>query len=138
MSKKPKDHILIVDDRPNNMYVLEQILAKPGRQLLKASNGKEALTKALNQSVDLIILDVQMPELDGFEVAQILKSNKRTKDIPIIFVSAEMKGHESMVKGFEEGAIDYLPKPLDPEITKAKVDISTGDSVFLDIIESTK
>ena len=113
--------ILIIDDKPANIFALEKLLEKKERTFLTATNGKEGLTIALNKEVDLIILDVQMPDMDGFEVAQILKSNKQTKDIPIIFASAEKKEHESMMKGFDEGAVDYLSKPLDPEITKAKV-----------------
>ncbi|MBI1769729.1 MAG: PAS domain S-box protein [Bacteroidetes bacterium] len=113
--------ILIIDDKRANIFVLEKLLEKKERTFLTATSGKEGLTIALNKEIDLIILDVQMPGMDGFEVAQILKSNKQTKDIPIIFASAEKKEHASMVKGFDEGAIDYLFKPLDPEITKAKV-----------------
>lgn len=123
MSKDLKDHILIVDDKVNNIYALEQILSQPDRQLTSVTNGNEALKVALNQEIDLIILDVQMPGMDGFEVAQILKSNKRTRITPIIFVSAELKENKFMLKGLEEGAIDYLYKPLDPEITEAKVSV---------------
>lgn len=123
MPKKTKDHILIVDDKTHNIYVLEQILAKSDRCISSVTNGNEALKLALNQEIDLIILDVQMPGMDGFEVAQILKSNNRTKNTPIIFVSAEMKEHKFMMKGFEEGANDYLAKPLDPELTEAKVSV---------------
>jgi signal transduction histidine kinase len=115
--------ILTIDDKTANIFAIENLLEKPGRTFLNATNGKEGLTLALNNDVDLIILDVQMPEMDGFEVAQILKSNKRTKDIPIIFASAEKKEQQSVIKGFEEGAIDYLYKPLDPEVTKAKVSV---------------
>jgi len=113
--------ILLVDDRPANILVLEQMLERKDRVFVKASSGDEALKYALNRQVDLIILDVQMPTMDGFEVSQILKSNWRTKEIPIIFASAEKTEHRSIMKGFEEGAVDYLFKPLDPEITKAKV-----------------
>lgn len=113
--------ILIIDDKPVNIFALEKLLEKKERTFLTAAGGKEGLTIALNKEVDLIILDVQMPGMDGFEVAQILKSNKQTRDIPIIFASAESKEHSSIIKGFDEGAIDYLFKPLDPEITKAKV-----------------
>jgi PAS domain S-box-containing protein len=116
-----KAHILIVDDKAENIFALEQLLAKNDRQILSASNGKDALTIALNKRLDLIILDVQMPGLDGFEVAQILKSNKRTREIPILFASAEKKEHRFVLKGLEEGAFDYLYKPLDPDVTKAKV-----------------
>ena len=115
--------ILIVDDKSSNIVALETLLEKPGRTFLNATSGKDGLKLALDNTVDLIFLDVQMPEMDGFEVAQILKTNKRTKDIPIIFASAEMKERDSIMKGFEEGAVDYLSKPLDPELTKAKVSV---------------
>lgn len=123
MPKADKSTILIVDDKKNNIFALEQMLSRPSRQFIGATTGKEALKIILNKDIDLIILDVQMPEMDGFEVAQIAKSNKRTKDIPIIFATAEKKEHEFMMKGFEEGAIDYLYKPLDKEITEAKVSV---------------
>ncbi|MEX2231088.1 MAG: PAS domain S-box protein [Cyclobacteriaceae bacterium] len=115
--------LLLVDDKPANLLALKSLLEKQGRIILQAMNGNDALKIALNKPVDLIILDVQMPDLDGFEVAQFLKSNKKTKNIPIIFASAEKTEHQSMMKGFEEGAIDYLSKPLNPEITKAKVSV---------------
>jgi two-component system sensor histidine kinase/response regulator len=115
--------ILMVDDKPSNLYALETLLDKPGRTFLSATNGNDALKLALNNDIDLIILDVQMPEMDGFEVAQILKLNKKTKDIPIIFASAEKKERQSVMKGFEEGGVDYLSKPLDPELTTAKVSV---------------
>ena len=121
MSSVTKSTILIVDDTPPNIYALQKMLDKDDRILLEAPSGKEALKIALNQDLDLIILDVQMPDMNGFEVASILKSNKRTQDIPIIFASAEKKEQESILKGFEEGAADYLSKPLDAEVTKAKV-----------------
>src|SRR5687767_15409473 len=100
-----KATILIIDDKPSNIYVLEKLLEKPDRILLSATTGRNGLMLALENSIDLIFLDVQMPEMNGFEVAQILKSNKRTRDIPIIFQSAEMKERQSIMKGFEEGAV---------------------------------
>jgi signal transduction histidine kinase len=115
--------VLIIDDKQANIFVLEKLLERPGRQFLSAENGNDGLKLALQHEPDLIILDVQMPEMDGFEVARILQSNKRTKDIPIIFASAERKEHHSIIKGFEEGAVDYLSKPLDPEVTRAKVSV---------------
>jgi PAS domain S-box-containing protein len=123
MSVHVKDQILIVDDKINNIYALEQILNHPDRNLISVTNGNEALKIALNQPIDLIILDVQMPGMDGFEVAQILKSNKRTSATPIIFVTAELKDPKYAKKGYEEGAVDYLLKPLNPEITEAKVSV---------------
>ncbi len=123
MNNNQKVSILIVDDQPKNIFALEQMLAKPGRTFISATDGVAALKIALNRSIDLIILDVHMPGMDGFEVTQILKTNKRTKDIPIIFASAEKKEKEFVMKGFEEGGIDYLHKPLDPKITEAKVSV---------------
>lgn len=121
MSQDRNVTILIIDDRVENIFALEKLLEKPGMLFLTATSGKEGLKLILDNEVDLIILDVQMPEMDGFEVAQVLKLHKRTKDIPIIFASAEKKERQSIIKGFEEGAVDYLSKPLDPELTKAKV-----------------
>ncbi len=113
--------ILIVDDKPANILVLESLLGSPDRTLLSAHSGREALKMALEEHVDLIILDVQMPDIDGFEVAQLLKQKKRTRDIPIIFATAESKEHSFVMQGYSEGAIDYLFKPLDPDIARAKV-----------------
>lgn len=123
MTETHKVNILLVDDKELNIYALEQMLARPDRNFITATNGKEALKHVLNEDISLIILDVQMPGMDGFEVAQILKSNKRTRNIPIIFASAEKKDREFVMKGFEEGAIDYLYKPLDRDITEAKVSV---------------
>lgn len=123
MKKREKAIILIVDDKPANLLVLENLLNTPERIIVHAHSGQEALKIALEENIDLIILDVHMPQMDGFEVAQILKSNKKTKDIPVIFASAEKKEHASMMKGFDEGAVDYLFKPLDPEVTRAKVSV---------------
>jgi PAS domain S-box-containing protein len=123
MRNKEEANILIVDDKANNIFALEQLLSQADRNIIRATNGKEALQIVLNKEIDLIILDVQMPDMDGFEVAQILKSHKRTRDIPVIFASAEKKEHQFMMKGFEEGAVDYLYKPLDAALTKAKVSV---------------
>ena len=123
MDKLYTSLVLLVDDKQANLFALENMLVCEGRQIICANSGKEALTMVLNREVDLIILDVHMPEMDGFEVAQILKSNNRTKNIPIIFASAEKKEYASMIQGYGEGAVDYLVKPLDPTITRAKVSI---------------
>ena len=123
MNTNRRANILIVDDKPANTFALEQILFRHDRNLIRASSGREALRTVLDKDIDLIILDVEMPDMDGFEVAQILKSNKSSKDIPIIFASAERKEHKFALKGFEEGAVDYLYKPLDAELTEAKVSV---------------
>jgi response regulator RpfG family c-di-GMP phosphodiesterase len=123
MKKPEKSIILIVDDKHANLLALENVLAGKDRVLLNATSGEEALKVTLQKDIDLIILDVQMPGMDGFEVSQILKSNKRTRNIPIIFVTAESRERKLMMKGYDEGAVDYLFKPLDPEIVKAKVTV---------------
>jgi two-component system, sensor histidine kinase and response regulator len=116
--------ILLVDDRPENLLSLEEILLKPGRRFVTAQSGNEALKQVLkHEHIGLIMLDVQMPEMDGFEVARILKSNPRTKDISIIFVTALSREEQYVLKGFAEGAVDYLQKPLDINVVRAKVNV---------------
>jgi two-component system sensor histidine kinase/response regulator len=116
--------ILLVDDREENLLVLEELLDNGHRQFIKATSGNEALKLALkNDQIGLIMLDVQMPEMDGFEVAKFLKTNPKTRDISIIFVTAINKEDQYVLKGFEEGAVDYLSKPLDSRVTKAKVSV---------------
>lgn len=116
-----KHKILIVDDRAENLYSLECMLAEDDREILKAQSGDEALKIAFQEEISLILLDVQMPEMDGFEVANMLKSTKRTRKIPIIFVTAISKEKKYILQGLGEGAFDYLFKPLDSDITKSKV-----------------
>ena len=114
--------ILIVDDRPENLFALEAVLRKENYIIEKAYSGKEAIEKVLKFDFDCILLDVQMPGMDGFEVAEILSSNDETKSIPIIFVTALSKEKEFMLKGYKTGAVEYLNKPLDPDILKIKVE----------------
>lgn len=116
--------ILLVDDREENLLVLEEMLSADNRKFITALSGNEALKLILkNDQIGLIMLDVQMPGMDGFEVAQILKSNPKTKDISIIFVTAINKEEQYVLKGFDSGAVDYLQKPLDSNITRAKVNV---------------
>lgn len=116
--------ILLVDDRPENLTSLEEILEAPGRQFLKAHSGNEALKIALKtENIGLIMLDVQMPDIDGFEVASILKSNPRTRDISIIFVTAINTETHHVLKGYAYGAVDYLQKPLHIAVTQSKVKV---------------
>lgn len=123
---KNSDHflVLLVDDRPENLIALEEILDKPGRSFIKANSGNEALKLALkHEDIGLVLLDVQMPDMDGFEVARMLKLNKKTQHLSVIFVTAISKEEQFVLKGFEEGAVDYLQKPLDINITRAKVNV---------------
>ena len=116
-----KVNILLVDDRKENLISLESILENDNRNIFKAESGNEALKITLNEEIGLILLDVQMPEMDGFEVARLLKENSRTKDIAIIFVTAISKEEKFTMQGYEEGAVDYLHKPLEINIVQAKV-----------------
>ncbi len=115
--------ILLVDDRPENLIALEAILEGPDRRLLMANNGTEALTMALKHDVSLILLDVQMPDMDGFEVADLLRRNAKTKQVPLIFCTAISKEKKYIARGFESGAADYLFKPIDPDLLTAKVKV---------------
>ena len=116
-------NILLVDDRPENLISLESILEQEGRNILKANSGEEALVIALEKDIAMILLDVQMPSMDGFEVARLLKENSHTKDISIIFVTALSKDEKYCMQGYQEGAVDYLLKPLDTFVVRAKVNV---------------
>lgn len=113
--------ILIVDDRPENILSLKSILQLHSFPVDTASSGEEALKKTLKNKYSLIILDVQMPGMDGFEVAEFLSGNKSTMDIPILFLSAVNTEKRFITKGYSSGAIDYIVKPIDPDILLLKV-----------------
>ncbi len=121
MNQQPKFNILIVDDRPENLLTLEGILENDELTILKANSGNEALSLMLDHNIALVLMDVQMPGMDGFEVAEIMRSSERTKYIPIIFVTAISKQRQHIFKGYESGAVDYLYKPLDLEILQSKI-----------------
>jgi PAS domain S-box-containing protein len=114
--------VLLVDDKTENLFALEKMLQSDNRVFLKATSTSNALKLAINNELALILLDVQMPEMDGFELAKILKSNSKTVNIPIIFVTAINKDEKYVLKGYDLGAVDYLFKPLNLAITRAKVD----------------
>ncbi|MFH1157248.1 MAG: diguanylate cyclase [Pseudomonadota bacterium] len=119
--------LLIVDDRPENLLTLESLLEEPGLTIVRAGSGNEALSRTLDHEFALILLDVQMPGMDGYETAELLRSNSRTRNIPIIFVTAALKDREHMFKGYGSGAVDYLFKPLEPAVLQSKV------TIFLDL-----
>lgn len=118
-----KQNILVVDDHRENLIALEAILDGEGRNLVMAQSGNEALSLALKYDFALVLLDVQMPEMDGFEVAELMRKNKKTRHIPIIFVTAISKEQKYVFKGYECGAVDYLFKPIDQKILEAKVNV---------------
>lgn len=116
-------NVLLVDDIPENLLTLESILESEHRNLIKAFSGQEALKISMEEEIDLILLDIQMPEMDGVEAAQLLRANPRTRHIPIVFVSAIAKSERPPLDGFEHGTIDFIPKPLDIEETRKRVAI---------------
>jgi PAS domain S-box-containing protein len=115
-------NILIVDDRKENIIALSALLDRDDIRLFSTTSPNEGLKLAWENQISIALIDVQMPEMDGFEFVEMLKSNPRTKDILVIFVTAISKEPKYAVKGFGVGAVDYLYKPLDPFITSAKVD----------------
>ena len=127
MSDNQKISILLVDDRAENLIALESILEEDNLNLVTASSGQEALGLVLDYDFALILMDVQMPEMDGFETAELMRGIEKSKHIPIIFVTAINKEQKYVFKGYESGAVDYLFKPLEPKILKNKV------SIFIDL-----
>jgi diguanylate cyclase (GGDEF)-like protein len=115
--------ILIVDDLKENHLVMESVLSDPDLDIVKAMSGEEALSLCLEHDFAVIFMDVQMPGMDGFEAAELLRSIEKTKYIPIIFVTAISKEQKSIFKGYEVGAVDYLPKPIDPIVLRSKARI---------------
>lgn len=113
--------ILIVDDREENLLALEAVLRLPDISVIKATSGEMALQLLLEHDIALVILDVQMPGMDGFETAELMRGNKRTREIPIVFVTGISKEDSFLFKGYESGAVDYLCKPLKVEILLGKV-----------------
>lgn len=121
MPQIPK--ILIVDDKPANLLAMQGLLEGVEAELISAESGQQALNLVLEHEFALVLLDVQMPEMDGFEAATLIRGRKQTRHLPIIFVTAISKEDEHIFKGYETGAVDYLFKPITPHILRSKVDI---------------
>ena len=119
--------LLLVDDRPENLLALEAILEPLGQILISAHSGDEALKCVLQHDFAAILLDVQMPEMNGFDAAQIIKSREKSRYIPIIFLSAINKEDAYVFKGYSMGAVDYVFKPFNPDVLRSKV------AVFVDL-----
>ena len=114
---------LLVDDVEENLVALEALLRRDGLEVLKARSGSEALELLLVHQVALAFLDVQMPGMDGFELAELMRGAERTKHVPIIFVTAGARDQQRVWKGYESGAVDFLFKPIDPHVLKSKADV---------------
>ena len=117
----PAAKILVVDDEPRSLYALQELLSTLGQNLMVAQSGEEALRLALKNDFAVILLDVRMPGIDGFETARLIRSRERSRLTPIIFLTAAADEMTSMFRGYEVGAVDYLMKPVVPEILKSKV-----------------
>lgn len=128
----PKINILLVDDTPENLIALEAVLSELNQNLVKARSGEEALRLLLKQEFAVILLDVNMPGLTGFETAELIRQRKSTEHIPIIFVSAISTSDTHLFKGYSLGAVDYIFTPVIPEVLRSKV------SVFVELLKKTE
>ncbi|MDZ7965346.1 MAG: response regulator [Nostoc sp. DedSLP03] len=132
MQMESKVNILLVDDKLENLLALEAILEKLGENLVRATSGEEALRCLLHQDFAVILLDVQMPGMDGFETATLIRNRGRSRHTPIIFLTAFSTSDQMLFKGYALGAVDYLLKPLDPNILTSKV------TVFVELFKKTE
>jgi signal transduction histidine kinase len=116
-----KAKILLVDDEPKSLFALQELLSTLGQNLMVAQSGEEALRLALRNDFAVILLDVRMPGIDGFETARLIRARERSRLTPIIFLTAAADEMTSMFRGYEVGAVDYLMKPVIPDVLKSKV-----------------
>ncbi|MEJ5990334.1 response regulator [Ramlibacter sp. PS3R-8] len=123
MSEPDTVNILIVDDEPRNLAVLESVLDDPGYRLVRAKSGDEALLALMADEFAVLVLDVRMPGMTGFELAQMVKERKKTARVPIIFLSAYYNEDQHVLEGYGSGAVDYLHKPVNPSVLRSKVSV---------------
>src|SRR6185295_5331600 len=122
--RKTDIKILVVDDREDNLFSIEAILEKDNYTIVKANSGRAALKILLKEhDFSLILMDVQMPDLNGFETATIIYERDKLKDIPIIFITAHNYDEDFIFKGYMMGAVDYIYKPINPELLRVKVGV---------------
>src|SRR5919205_1416523 len=132
----PKANILIVDDRPDKRLVLQAILEDLQQNVVAANSGEEALKFVLQQDFAVILLDVNMPGLDGLETAALIRSRKRSAHIPIIFITADYSDEIHLAKGYSLGAVDYIVSPVVPEILRSKVKVFVDLYVLAEQVKS--
>src|SRR6187431_2675030 len=118
-----KVNVLAVDDVEENLVALAALLNRPALELIRARSGTEALEALLANDIALALLDVQMPGMDGFELAELMRGSERTRHVPIIFVTAGARDPQRVFKGYEAGAVDFLYKPIEPHVLKGKADV---------------
>jgi PAS domain S-box-containing protein len=129
--EEPVD-ILLVDDRQEDLLALSTVLARPEYQIATANSGEEALKRMLQREYAVVLLDVMMPTMDGFELATMIKQRERTRHTPLIFLTAATSDVDRIYRGYSVGAIDYLPKPVDPDVLRCKV------SIFADLFRKNR
>lgn len=124
--------ILLVDDNPRNLDALESILQSPVHSLVRASSGDEALLALMKTEFAVIVLDIQMPNMSGLELAKLIKMRRRSQHIPILFLTAHFQDDKDVLEGYGVGAVDYLTKPINPLILKSKI------GVFVDLFRANR
>ncbi len=127
--------VLLVDDIEANLISFHAILRKLDIKIYEASSGNEALKIIMKENIDIVLLDVQMPDINGFEVAKLIRANPSTLSIPIIFITASNQNDDYMFKGYELGCVDYLYKPINSELLKSKVEVFVKMQLQTKIIE---
>ena len=115
--------VLLVDDQVRNLEALQAVLHPLGCRLITAQSADEALLALLQHDFAAIVLDIRMPEMDGIELAQLIKGRRRTRHVPILFLTAHLLDEKDVLQGYQVGAVDYLTKPLNPEVLRAKIAI---------------
>ncbi len=130
-----KLNILLVDDYPANLIALSAVLSDPQYNLIEATSGPDAIRITQETPISLVLLDVQMPGMDGYEVARQIRQNPQTREVPIIFITAVYKEDPAVQKGYEAGGQDYMSKPFDPQILKAKVGIYSAKALRISQLE---
>ncbi|MDC0710931.1 response regulator [Stigmatella sp. ncwal1] len=132
LMSREKVPILVVDDQPEGVMALEATLAPLGHPIVVARSGREALRHLLNQDFAVVLLDVVMPEMDGFETAQLIREREKSRHTPIVFLTALSQGEVPEFRAYAVGAVDYLLKPFEPDILRSKV------SIFVDLFRKTE
>lgn len=131
MAPEEKINILLVDDSPSNLLALDAILQAPDRNIVRVPSGDDALRYLLTTEVAVILLDVYMPGIDGLQTGELIRGREKSKDTPIIFLTADSTGHRHLSRGYALGAVDYIVKPVNPEILQSKV------AVFVELFKKT-
>src|SRR6266513_3188185 len=132
MGAEEQINIVMVDDSPTNLLALEAILQGQERNLISASSGDDALRYLLDNEVAVILMDVYMPDLDGLETAELIRGRDRSRNVPIIFLTADSTGGRHLNRGYSLGAVDYIVKPIEPDILRSKV------NVFVELFKKTQ